>query len=268
MRLLLLTSAALFAALFAALPPARADEGDDQLARQLAGVVRDPRLSVWQRVEAAKMLGKMGQRGGAAAADLTAVLGRFRGPEQEPLQEAVVDALGQMGSPAKGSLPTLARSANRSVDIDQAIKRSADAILAAPDERDVDALVRQLTSRDPSVRLRATKALALIGLAAQAAGPVLITTLADPDGDVRRGAIAAIRAIFPGARPAEPLIRAIAADLSDPDPNLRLLAVRALGRIGPPAALAAEGIDALRADPDADVRRAATDALARVVGAP
>ncbi|MBA4065285.1 MAG: hypothetical protein C0501_16550 [Isosphaera sp.] len=263
MRRLLVLSAALFAA-----APARADEGDDQLARQLAGVVRDPRLSVWSRVEAAKMIGKLGPRGGAAAADLAALLGRFRGPEQEPLQEAVVDALGQIGAPAKPALPALARTANRSVDIDQAIKRSTDAILAAPDERDVDALARQLTSRDPSVRLRATKALTLLGPAAQVAGPALAATLADPDGDVRRGAVAALRAVFPGVRPTEPLIRAIAADLADPDPNVRLVAVRALGRIGPPAVLAAEGLDALRADPDPDVRRAATDALARVVGAP
>lgn len=246
----------------------RADETDDQLARQLGSVVRDPRPSIWARVEAARTLAKLGPRASAAVPDLVAVLGRFRGPELEPLQEAIVEALGQIGSPAKSALPALALTSARSVDIDQAIKRSTVQIVTASDTQDVDALIRQLVSRDASVRLRATKALGQLGIAAQPATGALVATLGDPDGDVRRGAITALRLIYPNAKVPEVMIRAIALDLTDVDPNMRLLALRALSRIGAAAGIVAQDIDNLRGDPDPDVRRAAGETLNRVVGAP
>lgn len=251
-------------ALFAFPLAARADEADDALAKKLGGIVRDPRQTVWARVEAANTLGKLGPVAGAAVGDLVAVLERLRGAEQEPLQEAVVEALGQIGGSAKTALPAFARAAGRSVDIDQALKRARESILTASDAQDVELLVRQLSSRDASTRLRATKALSDLGPAARAALPALAAVLGDPDGDVRRGAIAALRLVQPNARPTEVLVRAIAVDLKNPDANFRLLAVRALGRIGAPAAVVAADLDALRTDPDPDVRRAAGDALSRV----
>jgi HEAT repeat protein len=242
----------------------RAEEADDLLAKQLAAVVRDPRLFLPQRVEAAKMLGKLGQRAGAAVPDLTAQLSGLRGAELEPLQEAVVDALGRIGSPARESLPAVARAAGRSVDLDVAIKRATGTILASTDSQDVGALVKQLSSGDASFRLRAVKALGDLGPAARFAIPDLITALRDPDPDVRRGSVAALQLIAPDAKPSESLVRAIALDLTSPDANTRLLAIRSLARIGRPAAIVAGDLQPLITDPDPDVRRAATDALGRI----
>jgi HEAT repeat protein len=257
------------AAMLTILSAAGADEPDDVLVRQLSTTVRDPRQSLGTRVTAARMLGKLGPRASAAVPDLAVVLDRLRGIEQEPLQEVVVETLGQIGTTSKAALPSLARASFRSIDIDLAVKKSTDLILAAPDDQDLDALVKQLASRDPSLRLRAIKAIGILGpAAARATVPFLVATLGDPDGDVRRAAITILRQMFPNVRPTEVVIRAIAVDLVDPDPNMRLLAVRALGRIGPPAIIVAPDIDALRNDPDTDVRRAAIDALVKVNAAP
>ncbi|HEY1190675.1 MAG TPA: HEAT repeat domain-containing protein [Gemmata sp.] len=251
-------------ALVALAPAARADEIDDALAKKLGAVVRDPRQSLWARVEAANTIAKLGPLASAATGDLVAVLGRLRGTEQQPLQEAVIEALGQIGAPARGALPALTRAANRSIDTDLALKRARDSILAAQEvPRDIELLAQQLLSRDASSRLRATKALGDLGVAARGAVPGLTLALRDPDDDVRRGAIAALQRVQPGA-PSEDLARAIAVDLRSPDANQRLLAVRTLGRLGPAAAAVAADIDALRNDPDPEVRRSAFTALTQI----
>jgi HEAT repeat protein len=243
---------------------ARADETDDLVVRQLTAVVRDPRLRMAQRVEAAKTIGKMGPRATAAVAELTAQLDRLRGAELEPLQEAVIGALGEIGSPARTSLPALARAADRTVDVEQSAKRSTGLILAASDTQDIDALARQLSSRDASMRLRAAKALGLLGPAARFAVPDLVAALADTDPDVRRASIVALRLIQPDVRPSDVVIRAIAVDLADPDPLARATAIRALVRLGVSASITVPQIEALLTDPDPDVRRAAADALLRL----
>jgi HEAT repeat protein len=245
-----------------------ADEPDDLLARKLGAMVRDVRLTTAARAEAARTLGKLGPRAAVAVPDMIAVFDRLRGTEQEPLQEALVESLGQIGGPARLALLSLPKGLGRTADIDLAIKRATELILAAPDTLDIDLLVQQLQSRDAGTRLRAVKELGERGQAARGAVPGLLLSIADPDGDVRRGAIVALRRIQPDARPTEALIRAIAIDLRNPDANLRLLAVRALGRIGPPAGPAAPEIEALRADPDPDIRRAAVEALTRITAPP
>ncbi|HEV3440130.1 MAG TPA: HEAT repeat domain-containing protein [Gemmata sp.] len=245
---------------------ARADEADDALARQLTKVVRDPRQSIWSRVEATRMIAKLGARGSAAVPDLIGVLSRLRGTELEQLQEALIDTLGQIGSPSRLAMSTMARSAGRSIDIDQALKRSSDMILTSSDAQDIDALIRQLRSRDSSQRLRAVKALGNLGPAARYAVSNIMEALSDTDADVRRSAIASIRLIVPDAKPTEAIVRALAADLTDPDAGIRFLAVRALGRAGQLAAGASAAIDALRNDPDPDVRKAAVEALSRILG--
>ncbi|VTR96377.1 heat repeat-containing protein : Marine sediment metagenome DNA, contig: S12H4_S07444 (Fragment) OS=marine sediment metagenome GN=S12H4_36601 PE=4 SV=1: HEAT_2 [Gemmata massiliana] len=242
----------------------RADEADDAFAKKLGAIVRDPRQSLWARVEAANMIGKIGPNAGAAAGDLIAVIERLRPTEQEPLQEAIVEALGQLGAPAKAALPAFTRLAGRTIDLDLALKQSRDAILNSSDSQEIDALARQLLSRDPSSRVRATKALSDLGPVARNAAPFLAIALGDADADVRRGAINAINRVTPNAKPTEAFVRAIAVDLRDPDANYRLLAVRALGRLGAPASIAVADIDALRSDPDPDVRRAVVDALNRI----
>lgn len=246
--------------------PAGAQETDDLLARQLAAVVRDPRLPLAQRVEAARMIGRLGQRAGAAVPDLTQQLLRLRGTEHELLQEAVIDTLGQIGSPAREALPAVARAAGRSTDIDLAIKRAKNTILASSDSQDVGALTKQLQSNDPSFRLRAVKALGALGPAARFAVPDLTAALRDADGDVRRAAVAALQSIVPDARPSEAVVRAIALDLRDPDATVRLFAVRALGRFGRAAGVVAGDLEPLLTDPDPDVRRSATEVLPRISG--
>jgi HEAT repeat protein len=246
----------------------RADEADDALARQLGGMVRDFRLTTAARAEAARTLGKLGPRAALAVPDLIVVFDRLRGAEQEPLQEAIVEALGLIGGPARPALLSLPKGLGRTADVDLAIRRSTELIVTAPDALNIDLLIQQLLSRDPGTRLRGTKGLADLGQAAKGAAPALIATLNDRDGDVRRGAIAALRAVDPNLKPPDALIRALVLDLGNPDPNLRLLAARNLGRLGPAAAAAGPSLDALRGDPDPDVRRAAVEASARVAEPP
>jgi HEAT repeat protein len=247
---------------------APADEGDDELARKLAAVVRDPKQQVSARVEAARMIGLMGPRAPAAVPDLIRVLERLQGAELEPVQEAIISALGQIGAPAKQALPTMARAAARSVDIEQAARRSTALILAASDSQDVDALMRQLQDRDSSFRLRAVKALGNLGPAAKIAVPNLLTALQDTDADVRRAAVNALRMIVPDAPPSTAIVKAIAVDLQDPDPLVRAATARALGRMGRAAISAAIQLEMLLSDPDPDVRKAASDALSRITGNP
>jgi HEAT repeat protein len=256
------------AVLIGASVPARADETDDALAKKMAGLVRDFRQPLAARVEATRTLAKLGPRAAAAVPELVSVLDRIRGTEQTPLQEAIIEALGQMGSAARVALPSLAKATQRTIDIDLAIKNSTELILTASDSQDVDALVQQLQSRDASLRMRAAKALGDLGPGARSAVPGLLAALQDPDGDTRRAVVSALRLIVPNAPPNDAFIRAIAADLGNPDPNLRLLAARTLGSFGPLAAAAAADLSALRNDPDPDVRRAAAFAFARVTAVP
>ena len=103
---------------------ARADEADDALSRSLGAVVRDPRLSIWSRVDAVRTLTKLGPRATASLPDLVLVLNRIRGKEQEALQEAIIEAIGQIGSPSKAALPALSKVASRTPDIERAARSS------------------------------------------------------------------------------------------------------------------------------------------------
>ena len=239
--------------------PLCADDADAY--NQLLPIVRDPQASLTSRVAAVRTIGRMGSRAAGAASQLAADLTRMRGTELEPLQEAIVETLGLLGS-ARPALPAFAKAAGRSTDIDQALKRATDLLLAVGDAQDVDALIRQLSSRDSSQRLRAAKALGTLSPAAKVALPNLITSLTDADGDVRRSTIVAIRLIQPEARPTEVIVRAIAVDLQDGDAALRAAAVRSLARLGSAASTVMPAIEGLATDPDSDVRKAVADALA------
>jgi HEAT repeat protein len=244
----------------------RADEVTDRLAKELVGVVRDPRQDVPQRVEAARTLAKLGPRAAGVVPDLIAQLKRLKGDELEPLQEAVVETLGAIGAAAKPALPTLATISGRTTDLDLAIKATTKQILDADDTRDLKALIEQTSSRDVGLRLRAVKTLGGLKGDAAPAVPALTVALGDADSDVRRAAIAALQLVQPAAKGSKELVAAIAVDLKDPDPDVRLVAVRALARLGPAAAPALSALEPLVNDPDKDVRRAVADAVARIAG--
>lgn len=243
-----------------------ADEATERLAKELVGVVRDPRQDVPQRVEAARTLAKLGPQAANVVPDLIAQLKRLKGDELEPIQEAVVDALGAIGSAAKPALPTLATVVGRTTDIDLAVKQATKQILAADDTRDLKALIEQTSSRDAGVRLRAVKTLGGLKADAVVAVPALTVALGDADADVRRAAIAALRLVQPAAKASKELIEAIAVDLKDPDADVRLVAVRTLAKLGPAAAAALPALEPLVNDPDKDVRRAVADAVAKIGG--
>lgn len=242
----------------------RADEADDLLARQLAAEVRDPRLTMRVRIEAAKTLGKLGPRAAVVVPDLTAQVIRLKGVDLAPLQEAVIDALGEIGSASKPALAVLPLAVGRNADIDQSIKRSTAAIFAAGESQDLGVLIRQMLSQDASVRLRAVKAAGLTRN--RMAAPALTKILSDPDGDVRRAAIASLRIVISDELPVADIVSALTLDLTDPDADNRLLAARSLAKFGKAAAPATTALEALQADPDRDVRKAAADALAKIAG--
>jgi HEAT repeat protein len=244
--------------------PARADEADDLLTRELVLVVRDPLAPVPARVQAARTLGRLGPKAKSAVPELTRLIARSRYAELLPLQEAMIDALGQIGAAARPAVPALTREAGRNIDVDLAVARAVDQIMQAAEEADLPTLLRQLQHRDESLRLRAAKALGKLGPAAKSALPHLTAALGDEDADVRHAALAALRLVQPSVRPGDAEANALARDLQDPDPANRLRAVKSLAGLGNAAGPAAAALESLLDDKDPDVRRAASEALGRL----
>ena len=115
---------------------ARADDRDENLVRELTAVIKDRLAPTWHRVEAARTLGKMGAKAGAAVPDLTVQLVKLQGELTMPLQETLVVTLGQIGSPSKTAIPTMTKLAGRDVFFDQMVRKSIDQILAASEDAD------------------------------------------------------------------------------------------------------------------------------------
>ena len=208
-----------------------ADEKDEVLVRELAAVVRERLTPTWQRVEATKTLGKLGPRAALAVPELNAQLLKLRGEDTVPLQEAIVKALGQIGSAAKPAIPTLTRMAGREIDLDLALRRSIDEILSADERPDLNALLRLLASKDETQRLRAAKA---FGRFASLPNPIITelrTLLTDPDCDVRRTTLATLMGLQVPLRTNE-LVNAYVLDLAEPDAANRWRAAKALGKLG------------------------------------
>jgi len=110
--------------------------------------------------------------------------------------------------------------------------------------RDVQGLIKALSSKDPATRRAAAEALA--PLKDPAAVEPLAALLDDQSAPVRRAAVAAL-AERGGLRVVEPLVRA----LQDADAEVRSIASTAVFR-------------RLMTDPDTDARRAAATALGRI----
>lgn len=241
-------------------------DDDQNLVKQLVKIMDDPSQPLNARVEAALLIGKLGDTAKEAIPSMISVLKRLRGSELEPLQVAIIDSLAHMGYSARIALPALSIASGRSSNIDLAIKKTTNAILNALDERDVTSLVMQLGSNDPSQRLRAVDALRRLGESAKQALPELLTLLEDADYTVRNAAVEASLAILGNQKVPDVIIRTIAKDLNEADPAIKLLALYRLGKLGTVSAIVADEINKLRNDNDINVRRVAQEVLDKIIG--
>lgn len=255
-----------FVAVIAGSDTGRNAQSDDDIVNRLVMLVADPSQDLNTRVEAARLIGRLGEAAKGAVPRLVEVLQRLQGNELADLQLAIIESLGQLGHAARGALPVIATVANRSVDAQIAARLAINNILSAPDTQNVDTLVRQLVDKDPSQRIRAADALRRLGDKAKSALPALYTQLEDTDDAARNAVIDAILEIQKGEKIENAVVYAIAKDLKSNDASKRLMALYKLGRIGPPAAVVANEVDSLRSDTDNDVRKLATDVLPRILG--
>lgn len=242
------------------------DVPKDDVIKKLITIVKDPSEPLSARIEAASIIGQLGAEAVEAIPALVSVLQRLRGRELEPLQLAIIEALGRMGRPAQIALPGLAAISGRSIDIDIAIKKTITSITSTSDDDDINSIVRQLNSKNISVKLQAIDRLRRLGDKAKEAIPSLYDLLNDDDSTIRNAAIDAIAAIQKTGRIDEQIIRAIAKDLNNPDPEYRLRAAYRLGKIGRDAIVVANQLNELRNDPDIEVRKIAQDALSKIIG--
>jgi HEAT repeat protein len=259
-------------ALSAGAPGEAAAERTAIIVNQLVATLRDePRgQPLWSRVQAARTLGKLGSEAKMAVPALASMLDDPSRRDPPLIDEAIINALARMGSAARPAIPALVRLSGKDSDIERAAVEAIDTILLSPPigPGDVPALMRDIRDRDVSVRVRAVKALGMLGAAGKVALPLLVEALKDPDPDVRTLALKAIRKIAPegtgNANEGTGEVSLYSSQLRDPDPSVRLQAAKALGRLGPAAAPAAQALLEATTDTDRDVRRQATDALNRV----
>ena len=94
--------------------PEQIEAGHVDFARQLAATVRDPRVGLWSRVEAARTLAKMGPRAVVAVPDLVAQLPLIH----ELVQAMRVPVLSLPGFEADDVIATVAKAgAERGLDV-------------------------------------------------------------------------------------------------------------------------------------------------------
>jgi HEAT repeat protein len=135
-----------------------------------------------------------------------------------------VDALGQLGSAAKSSLPLLKL---------------------------------RLQDNEKKVRLRAAFSIQKIDPADPSYVPVIIGAMREGDGRT----LLDVAALGPNAVWAVPTLIGL---LSHESPKVRTLAARSLGSIGPSASAAKVPLEGARRDSNSGVQKAAADALVRV----
>lgn len=238
-----------------------------QIVIELAQLAGDERAGLRTRLMAMRGLAQMGPEAKPAVPILKQQLMRIRTTDPLELQERLVNVFGQIGPAARCALPDLVRLSGRDFDLDREIAQTIDRISAKPEDVEIRECIAQMRSKDPSLRLRAAKAVAAHGPKAQSAANELLQLLLDPDGDVRRMAIIALKAVEPDVKHTEAIVRAWVLDLADADDGVRLNAVRQLGKMGPAASAAATSMEKLQNDPSAEVKRAAAEAASRL-GAP
>jgi HEAT repeat protein len=241
----------------------KAEDRVERIALRLAKIAGDPTALPVTREEAVRMLQRMGPEARAAVPDLVDQLGK---PQDPILLEMIINTLAQVGPPARSSLPAMTRVVGLDLDVDRAVRRATERMLASEESLEIEDLQRQTRSVDASMRLRSAKALASKGRAGEPAVSDLLHLLHDADADVRRAAMAALRAVTPEINRTEAFLQSFLLDLRDQDESVRLAAVRNIGRLGPAAASVASALQRAQSDAAPDIARAAAEALARVTG--
>jgi len=205
---------------------------------------------------------RLGRRGPAAAAAISALDVALRDPEEDVRREAAraLGAIGPAARPARPSLLAALRDERASVRWSTA--RSLSAIGLGGDA--VPALIQALGNDDGYVRGFAAWTLGSMGKEARDAVPALVAALQRDEGYERGGAAAALAQMGPAASAAVP---ALLEALRSTDGDRRWKAARTLGRIGSAASAAVPELTAALTDGNEYVRAQAARALGRMGGA-
>ncbi len=168
----------------------------------------------------------LGKMGAVAVPRLIDVLG-----DGSPLvRQLAVEALGEIGPPAKPALPRLvALRQDPDEEIRSAVLRALRKIGWEPDNP-LTAWGELLLSGEDHERYEAVQALRRLGERALPALPALIRAVEDENPNIRWRAIAALRGLGPAAREAVPVLSKA---LADPNDFVRSYAALALYRISP-----------------------------------
>jgi HEAT repeat protein len=133
--------------------------------------------------------------------------------------------------------------------------------LGTGDRAAVPGLVKDLKSKDPSVRGQAAEELCQVGPEAKDAIAALTEALKDPDGRVR---VNAAEAVWRVGRKPEAAVTVLVAALGDKEVQCRRLAAETLWRMGPAARGAVGALAEALKDKDGDVRWDAAETLWRI----
>lgn len=132
------------------------------------------------------------------------------------------------------------------------------------DEKEgVPALVKQLKDKDASVRLRAAKALLLLGPEAKEAIPALEEAAYDKDEDVAAMAAKALKAVGREEKKTNPVSERVA-ELKGKKTADRIRAAKALGKLGTEAAPALRDLCDAALDKSPELAEACLDAIERI----
>jgi len=184
------------------------------------------------RASAARAIARIGAR----QKDILSLIDALANEDGEVVQN-VAKALGQLGSAARETVPTLMLGEAK------APKEVREALVKIGSE-DASAIARELCDERKEIRSLAAEVLAEIGSKAKAAIPDLVRALSDPEKEVRAGAAKAIARI--GARSED--VPSLLAALANGDEVTVLNIVEALGRCGGAAREAVPALTGLLKD--------------------
>jgi S1-C subfamily serine protease len=152
-----------------------------------------------------------------------------------------------------GEIKTALEAYARATDIKLALEEGVGPMTQGPAASLTD-LIRDLSEKDPQVRVHALVAMSELGPAARPALPALVKATNDKEEVVRRHALDVLEKI---GTPAVSDLPVLIEALRDPNMDLRLYAVRALGKMGAAAHDAAPALQEVLKDTHLPLRRQA-----------